>query len=292
MPRARNIKPGFFSNDEITELSFPARLLFIGLWTIADRDGRLIDRPKKIKIEIFPVDDVDVSSLLDELAQHRFIERYADQNGAYIQVVNFTKHQNPHRNEVSSEIPSIADVRAKDGAIDPPKKSRAKKVDVAPDKHPSNRADSLIRNDDSGFLQPDPLSSGDTPDGEMNEAKLTGSSIEERFEMFWASYPRRVGLKPARDAWMRLNPDEALTAAILGAIEAQKQSHDWRKANGQFIPHPTTWLNRGGWKDELNMDEPLQTLGRKQTSEQVIGEFLEWGLGEAEQMIDVKGVVR
>ena len=52
MARARNIKPGFFTNDELVELPFATRLLFIGLWTIADREGRMVDRPKKIKMEI------------------------------------------------------------------------------------------------------------------------------------------------------------------------------------------------------------------------------------------------
>ena len=44
--RARNIKPGFFKNDALAELDFAGRLLFIGLWGIADRAGRLEDRPK------------------------------------------------------------------------------------------------------------------------------------------------------------------------------------------------------------------------------------------------------
>ena len=38
MARSRNIKPGFFSNDELVELPFEARLLFIGLWTIPGRN--------------------------------------------------------------------------------------------------------------------------------------------------------------------------------------------------------------------------------------------------------------
>lgn len=39
MARARNIKPGFFTNDELVELPFEVRSLFIGLWAIADREG-------------------------------------------------------------------------------------------------------------------------------------------------------------------------------------------------------------------------------------------------------------
>ena len=106
--RARNIKPGFFKNDTLAELDFAGRLLFIGLWGIADRDGRLEDRPKKIKAEIFPYDDVDVDSFLGELAKRNFIIRYEADGGRYIQIVNFDKHQNPHPRETPSTIPAPA----------------------------------------------------------------------------------------------------------------------------------------------------------------------------------------
>ena len=59
MARARNIKPGFFRNADLAELPIEARLLFIGLWTIADREGRMEDRPKQIKMELFPADSLD-----------------------------------------------------------------------------------------------------------------------------------------------------------------------------------------------------------------------------------------
>lgn len=103
--RARNIKPGFFQNEDLVECSFGARLLFIGLWCLADREGRLEDRPKKIKMEIFPADNVDCDALLDELKKYNFIIRYEAEGGRYIEVVNFAKHQKPHIRESESEIP-------------------------------------------------------------------------------------------------------------------------------------------------------------------------------------------
>lgn len=107
MARARNIKPGFFLNEELVELPFVARLLFIGLWTIADREGRLEDRPVKIKMALFPADDVDVNKDLELLAVKGFLFRYTVENCKYIQITNFTKHQKPHTNEVESVIPPM-----------------------------------------------------------------------------------------------------------------------------------------------------------------------------------------
>ena len=109
MARARNIKPGFFRNADLVELSFEARLLFIGLWTIADKAGRLEDRPKQIKMELFPADNLDCNELLNDLDKSKMIERYTVEGVAYIKVTNFSKHQNPHKDEKPSVIPDKHD---------------------------------------------------------------------------------------------------------------------------------------------------------------------------------------
>lgn len=108
--RARNIKPDFFKNPELAELPAEVQLLFAGLWMMADREGRLEDRPNKIKGEIFPFKDVDVDAGLSQLfhSPEQFIIRYQVAGKNYIQITNFTEHQNPHRNEKPSEIPAFS----------------------------------------------------------------------------------------------------------------------------------------------------------------------------------------
>lgn len=104
MARARNIKPGFFKNELLTELSAFDRLLFIGLWCLGDREGRLENRPRRIKMELFPCDDYDVVAGLSELERMGFIKTYGDQL-QYIEICNFHKHQSPHGTEKDSDIP-------------------------------------------------------------------------------------------------------------------------------------------------------------------------------------------
>lgn len=106
--RARGIKPQFFTDEHIVQLSPWARILFVGLWCAADREGRLEDRPAQLKINLFPCDDVDVDNLLDEIAASpgRLILRYTVGEHRYIQVVNFNKHQSPHMREQASTIPA------------------------------------------------------------------------------------------------------------------------------------------------------------------------------------------
>lgn len=105
MARARNIKPGFFINEDLCDLSPLARLLFIGLWTIADREGRLEDRPKRIRMAILPADDCDVAALLEQLDARGFIVRYAGESCGLIQIANWAKHQRPHHTERASTLP-------------------------------------------------------------------------------------------------------------------------------------------------------------------------------------------
>ena len=100
MARIRTIKPDFFLHEELAELSMTHRLLFIGLWTLADKEGRLDDRPRRIKASIFPWDDCDVDCLLFDLAERGFIVRYEDSKKArLIEIPGFLKHQRPHPKE-------------------------------------------------------------------------------------------------------------------------------------------------------------------------------------------------
>ncbi len=107
MARCRNLKPSFFTNELLGEMPALIRLLFAGLWTIADREGRLQDRPKRIKTEILPYDSLDVDAALNQLAKGAdpFIVRYAVGGSRYIQIVKFRDNQTPHHTEKASVIP-------------------------------------------------------------------------------------------------------------------------------------------------------------------------------------------
>ena len=76
------------------------------------------------------------------------------------------------------------------------------------------------------------------------------------FDTFWKAFPRRVAKGDARKAWSqteRIRPD---MATLLAAIQAQMQSDQWRKNEGQFIPYPATWLRQERWDDELKVTLP------------------------------------
>jgi len=70
------------------------------------------------------------------------------------------------------------------------------------------------------------------------------------FEAFWNLYPKRKSRGAAEKAWIKLKPDEQLQAQIFEGVRRAKTSADWLKDRGQFIPHPSTWLNDKGWLDD------------------------------------------
>jgi hypothetical protein len=107
MSRIRTIKPEFFLDDDLAELPPLTRLLFIGLWTLADCEGRLEDRPKRIRAQLHPFDDGDTDAMLQTLHDRRFIIRYVAQERRCIEVRNFKKHQRLSTKEIEgkSQLP-------------------------------------------------------------------------------------------------------------------------------------------------------------------------------------------
>lgn len=93
MARIRTIKPEFWTDEKVVELSAFARLLFIGIWNFVDDEGRMAFSPKRLKMQVFPSDDVDCASLIDELLRQGLVLVYEVNGARYMQVYGFAKHQ-------------------------------------------------------------------------------------------------------------------------------------------------------------------------------------------------------
>lgn len=104
--RTRLLKAGFFKNEELAELRPLERILYQGLWCLADRDGRLDDRPRRIKVEVLPYDVLDVDEALGRLSEAGFIHRYDVEGYKYISIPSFLDHQKPHIRETAGDRPA------------------------------------------------------------------------------------------------------------------------------------------------------------------------------------------
>lgn len=83
---------------------------------------------------------------------------------------------------------------------------------------------------------------------EDKDKKKRADAKNADFDAFWAVYPRKVGKGDARKAFAKV---KAPVSVLIDAVNTQKQSQQWLKNDGQYIPNPATWLNQGRWEDEL-----------------------------------------
>lgn len=236
MPRARNIKPGFYKNAELVECSVWARLIFPGLWMLADREGRMEDRPKQIKMELLPADAQDVEPLLAELEAHGFLVRYRNEEGRFIQISNFKKHQNPHFSE-------------KQSAFKPPdseKQSAFKEHDSGAT--PETPGEILLT-PDSGLLIPDSLEKKE-PSAPARKRSSPPDRPADVIEQVWTD-------------WLRLRADKraVVTKTVLTAAQAEAD-----KAGLSFEAFLRIWCLRGtqglqaDWIKPAERDKAIATF--------------------------------
>jgi len=216
MARIRTIKPEFFTSEDIVALSPTARLLYIALWCEADKEGRMLWKPRTFKMRYLPADECDIESLCEELVTGGLVRLYGE---GFAFIPAFTMHQHINPRESGSQLPAPSE-----------KLTRAPRVPHA----------SARDSDAQGGRE-----------GKGKEGKTRDASGEPAgFAAFWAIYPNRKAKADAIKAWLKASPDEELQASILKAIAMQCQGEDWLKEDGRFIPHASTWLNGGRWTDE------------------------------------------
>lgn len=241
MARIRTIKPEVCTSRVVAKMTLRAQLLWERMWMFCDDDGRMDYHPSILKGQAFPLVEEMTADVIDscikELEEHRLIIIYDVGERTYIQVRSWAEHQRI-KNPTESKLPPPPAITPKRGSPTPKRgKPTGKKGSPTPLEVGS-------RNKEVGIRKP-PISP---------------------FAGFWSAYPKKVGRQAALKAWERIAPDEQLGREIIAAVDAQKTSRQWLKDEGQFIPHPTTWLNQRRWEDEgyLGADPPpsLAAYGR------------------------------
>ena len=275
MARSRNIKPAFFKNPELGAQPFEARLTFIGIWTLADREGRLEDRPARIAAELFPYDRsisaADVDAWLTALADspEKFIVRYTVAGIPFIQISNFTKHQSPHVKEQASRIPAPGTHQTSTGH--------------GPDKHSPRQCaappDSLI----PSSLNPDSLkgiAKGCGGGGRGDDAKspptekvttatppsdIDAETRKERFGQLYRNHPYPGKRRDAEIAYATIldgAADQMSIATIISMAHAAWAAYWAGIGKAMYKPFLAEWLD-----DEKYLRRPPDKAGPQTTSE-------------------------
>ena len=249
MARTRNIKPGFFTNDDLGECQPLARLLYAGLWCHADREGSLEDRPKKLKVDILPWDECDIDTLLNELVKAGQIIRYEVDGVRYIAVPTFCEHQNPHVKEPASTIPAPGKNRAST-------RQAGKRVDpISAGTGPAPVEPGLLPS--PNLLPPIPPK---PPRGRREIADEPPG-----FSEFYDAFPRREARRSAAKAYAAALKRASAEQIRAGAerYAAQRQGQDQK-----FTKLPATWLNSDCWLDQPVQPQPAEGIVALDPSEQ------------------------
>jgi hypothetical protein len=217
MSRIRTIKPDFFKHEGIfdaeQETGLPLRLAFVGLWTQSDRDGRFAWRPRQLKADIFPYDDVDFSRVLHALATRGFIVKYASGDREFGAIPSWHRHQVINNRESASQIPEPAEIINISDAC-PTREARVPHAGKAEGKGREGKGKEI-----------EPVGSLSAT-GADHADKASSIVYPKAFEAFWNSYPttRNMSKKEAFDAWKKLDaPDrEKCALAVPGYTEFLK----------------------------------------------------------------------
>ncbi|WP_116654404.1 hypothetical protein [Pelagibacterium sediminicola] len=227
MSRIRSIHPGFFTDEDLVQVSGMARLLFIGLGVEADDKGAFEWKPLTIKMRIFPADNVSVDDLLSELEGIGAICAYEVGGRRYGAIRNFRKFQRPKSPNDIHPMPD--EIRIYVG------------LEVVPSepipKHFPNASEIAPQMEDGGGKMEE--------EGEEETRDARGPSPADRkFEEFWLAYPHKVGKRDAMKAWRRARKraDFEIIMAGLRAYAGKTDDRPWC--------NPSTWLNQDRWGDQ------------------------------------------
>jgi hypothetical protein len=84
-----------------------------------------------------------------------------------------------------------------------------------------------------------------------NEKNKENENSYSQFEIFWNEYPKKVAKQDAIKAWNKIQFSDGLFELIINKVKLFRETPDWKKENGQFVPMPATWLNGKRWQDEI-----------------------------------------
>ncbi len=265
--RSRNIKPGFFKNEDLAALPALARLLFAGLWLASDMEGRVEDRPRRIKVELLPYDDCDVDELLWLLHEANFIIRYQIGQGRFLWLPTFREHQNPHPRETKSIIPVFSEEYKLS------RKGMAEQFKGSPKALPSP-AESL----NPSSLIPESLNPEENLLPEK-PTKLVNALAKEFASYLHRRHPaRKCTLKETTELLLRIlrkypeSEHQALAEKINANHLAYCESEDWTRDSSQFCPGLDKWLRPEKERYLIPVDERTPGLNGMSKMERYLHE--------------------
>ncbi|KKK75716.1 hypothetical protein LCGC14_2870930 [marine sediment metagenome] len=248
MARIRTIKPEFWTDEKIVTLSPLARLLFIGMWNFVDDEGRAEYSPMRLKMQILPADNVDISEILGELRGENMIVVYDVDDKQYFQVCNFSKHQKVDKRTTSKHPPPPSPPESPRVVPTEGIKEGIKEGKGSNPQTPLEGGKKDLQTIEELTTIPGSLLiAGKFPRLDRLPSSSNGREYPPPFLEFWAAWKARpTDTKAgAYKAWRGPVNAGRVDCEIL--VEAAKVMAG---TDPQFIPLVATWINREGWTAE------------------------------------------
>lgn len=197
---------------QFRDLSDKAKLLYIGMITLADDDGRLLGDPAYLRGQIFTFDDISLkltAKLRQEIIDVGLVTYYETDGDWYIEHPNWKDYQ-----MIRGDLYKPSSLPSRNGSVT----ETEQKSSLSKDK--------------------------------ISKDKIIDTTATELFEIFWSEYPNKVKKSITLAKWKKIDPK--LYEKIIADVKERKaKDQAWLEEDGKYIPHPTTYLNQQRWEDEI-----------------------------------------
>jgi hypothetical protein len=256
----RILKESICTSETIDKLTNFQEIFFYRLIVCCDDYGRLDARPKMLAAKLFPLKDMRLKQIEDALRALSSVELvtlYQVDGKPFLQMNTWDKHQrlrlSKHKYPGMEEMDSAASC------------GDSRQVAANCGEFPQTAAS-------CGLTRAREESQSESQSQSEVESESHARAREEHtdfdFDVFWSAYPRHEDKQAARKAFDKIHPDEQLMQKMIAAIAAWKESDQWLENGGQFIPYPSTWLNKRRWEDEV----PAKPVVQKKPAKTVIAQ--------------------
>lgn len=257
MARIRTIKPEFFTSLTIADLPFTARLTFIGLWTEADDEGRLLYDPRLVRAAVWPLDDRSVEDVVNDvgaLTERSLIVHYKVDGREYLQINGWAEHQKINRPQPSKLPP-------------PPNEG-----DDATFPHDTGAGESSLNDHGTVSERSLPERKGKERKGKEYSPTSVGRKTHDYspdFELFWKAYPKKDQKFPAS-----IEFDKARKFATTDELVEAAKRYAKQVPDEKFRLLGKNWLAFRCWEQDENEIKSRANTERWEQDRREFGEPL------------------
>lgn len=245
--RARLVEKNILYNRRLLRCGFFASTLFQRLILVVDDCGRFYGDTASIRAAVFPMVEEITEQMIGEallaLSREGVVQLYEVRGERYLCLTGWNEHQS---------------LRYKTPVYPAPESPHAINNNIISTSEEEKRSEEKGSEEKRRDALPPLSPPAALPEGEGGgeEAHRAAPSVREsecdrsdRFETFWAAYPRQQHKHEARRIFEMLRVDDALLSRIIGGIGQWRESEEWTREGGRFVPSPVTFLRGRRWED-------------------------------------------